>query len=182
MNNLYVVFTEVSLHELCVCLIINKCQVVISAIIIIKQDDVIRRWDWKGRRWPLLVEWSFTYQIYPRRTMYDPQCFKYFNINCQSLIFGRFHVKSKFLRSLEKSEDIIMLSGYFCMETVFFSMGNVFPLLHNSPFPNRAAALIYNTCLLLNSEKFSNSRLVKEQGMDPKHLESHELRSNGEQV
>ena len=106
-NNLYMVLTELSLHRLCMCQVIDKCQIVISVIIIIKHDDAIRRWDWRGRRWPLLVEWSFTYQIYSRRKLFDPQCFKYFNTNCQSLIFGRFHIKSKFLLSLEKSEDII---------------------------------------------------------------------------
>lgn len=51
------------------CVSDNKYQVIISAIIKIKQDDVIRRWDWKGRRWPLLDESSFTYQIDFRRKL-----------------------------------------------------------------------------------------------------------------
>ena len=29
------------------CVSDNKCQIAISAIVIIKQDHVIRRWDWR---------------------------------------------------------------------------------------------------------------------------------------
>ena len=125
---------------------------------------MIGRWTWKGRRWPLLVEGSVKYQIYSRKQLFDPQCLKYFLINCQSCIFGRFHIKTRFLPSPEKSEDIIMLGGYFCMAIVFLSMGNVSLLLHKPSFFDRAFALICNTYLLPNSEEFSTPGLVKQQG------------------
>ena len=116
---------------MCVCMCDNKSQVLINAIMIIKLDGVTARWDWKGRGWPLLAEWPVRYQTYSRKQLFDPESlnFFFFLTNCQSWIFGRFHIKTRFLSSLEKSKDIIRRSGYFCVAIVFPSTGNVFSLI-----------------------------------------------------
>lgn len=92
-----------------------------------------------------------------------------FLINCQLLIFGRFHIKSRvlpslkkirrfFKDSLKKSEDTVFLYG-----SNFPSNGKCLSFLHKPPFPSRAAALICITGQLLNSEEFSSPALVKDQ-------------------
>lgn len=55
------------------------------------------------------------------------------------------------------------MSGCFCMATVFLSVGNASPLLHKPPLFNRAAVLVCDSCLLLNSKEFPTPGLVKEQ-------------------
>ena len=63
---------------MCVCMCDNKSQVLINAIMIIKQDGVTARWDWKGRGWPLLAEWPVRYQTYSRKQLFDPESLNFF--------------------------------------------------------------------------------------------------------
>ena len=150
---------------MCVCVCDSKSQVAINAITIMKQGGVTARWDWEcrdGHSWlGGLSDIGFTPEsnCLTRRVL----IFFFFLTNCQSWIFGRFHIKTRFLPSLEKSKDIIRLSGYFCVAIASLSTGNVF-FLHKPSFLDRAAALICNTYLFLNSEEFSTPELVKEQG------------------